>query len=50
MTLPFPTRISSISTRQTTGDSPGVKNSVERAVEAMLLRQKIRAFLVDLGE
>ena len=49
MTLPFSTRISSISTRQTTTDSRSLKNPVERAVTAVWLRQKMHAFLVDIG-
>ena len=46
MTLPFQTRISPISTRQTTTDSQWVMNPVQRAVNSVIAQEKGR-FLVE---
>ena len=50
MTLPFQIRFSSISTRQTTGDSRWLTNTAKRTVTAAWWRHEIQAFLVDSGE
>ena len=51
MTLPFQTRFSSISTRQTTGDSSRVQNTVKKNNPSNpMTSQQIQAFLVDSGE